>query len=150
MSKLKRAFLLIVVVPLIASTALMWLESLISSSAQAHTATAASSLPYNATANGPYHVQGNMILGADGKQYIIHGIGRDGLEYNCSGEGPLDQQHLALMGSGSSSSSSGTYWGANTVRLSLSENFWLKGATGYPCTAAQHQALVKQVVDTLT
>src|SRR5690242_7358342 len=72
---------------------------------------AASALPYNATANGPYSVQGNKIVGADGQQYIFHGVGRDGLEYNCSGDGPLDQQHLAYMGSGNNSAGA-TYWGA--------------------------------------
>ena len=114
---------------------------------QAHAAS--SSLPYNATANGPYTVKGNTIVGANGKQYIFHGIGRDGLEYNCSGEGPLDQQHLAYMGSGTNTATE-TYWGANTVRLPLSEGFWLNGAPGYPCTATQYQALVKQTVDNLT
>ncbi len=112
-------------------------------------AAAATNLPYSATANGPYSVSGNKIMDANGQQYIFHGIGRDGLEYNCSGEGPLDQQHLAYMGSGVNTPTA-TYWGANTVRLPLSEGFWLKGAPGYPCTAAQYHATVKQVVDTLT
>ena len=106
-------------------------------------------LPYNATANGPYTVKGNAVVGANGQQYIIHGIARDGLEYNCSGEGPLDQQHLAYLGTGVNTTT-GTYWGANTVRLPLSEGFWLHGAPGYPCSAAQYQATVKRVVDTLT
>ncbi len=112
-----------------------------------HAATPA--LPYNATANGPYTVQGNTIVGANGKQYIFHGIGRDGLEYNCSGEGPLDKQSLSYMGSGTNTATT-TYWGANTVRLSLSEGFWLNGAPGYPCTATQYQTLIKQTVDNLT
>ncbi len=111
-------------------------------------AASVSGLPYNASANGPYTVQGNMVLGADGKQYIFHGIGRDGLEYNCSGEGPLDQTHLAYMGSGSAPG--GTYWGANTVRLPLSEGFWLNGAPGYACTAGQYQTTVRQTVQALT
>jgi endoglucanase len=112
-----------------------------------HAATPA--LPYNTTANGPYTVKGNIIVGANGKQYILHGIGRDGLEYNCSGEGPLDKQSLSYMGSGTNTATT-TYWGANTVRLSLSEGFWLHGATGYPCTATQYQTLLKQTVDNLT
>jgi len=90
-----------------------------------------------------------MIVGADGKQYLFHGIGRDGLEYNCSGEGPLDQQHLAYMGSGVSTQGA-TYWGANTVRLPLSEGFWLNGAPGYNCSSAQYQNTVKQVVSSLS
>lgn len=109
----------------------------------------AASLPYNATANGPYRVVGNTIVGADGKQYIFHGIGRDGLEYNCFGEGPLDKQSLSYMGSGTNTAKA-TYWGANTVRLPLSEGFWLHGSTTNSCSAVQYQALVKQTVDNLT
>ncbi len=117
-----------------------------------HTSTAhaaSSNVAYNATANGPYSVKGNTIVGANGQPYLIHGIARDGLEYNCSGEGPLDQQHLAYLGSGVNTTTA-TYWGANTVRLPLSEGFWLNGAPGYPCTATHYQNTVKQVVDTLT
>lgn len=108
-------------------------------------------LPYNATANGPYKVVGNKIVGADGKPYIFHGVGRDGLEYNCTGEGPLDVQHLAFIGAARSGGGAlpGTYWGANTVRLPLSEGFWLKGVKGW-CSAGQYQAKVKQAIDNLT
>src|SRR6266568_6813584 len=79
---------------------------------------AATNLPYHAIANGPYRVEGNMVVGADGKQYIFHGITRDGTEYNCKGAGPLDQSHLAFMGL-KRNDTPGTYWGANTVRLPL-------------------------------
>jgi hypothetical protein len=106
-------------------------------------------LPYHAIANGPYHVEGNMVVGADGKQYIFHGITRDGTEYNCKGAGPLDQSHLAFMGS-KQNNTPGTYWGANTVRLPLSEGFWLSGATSARCSASQYQAMIKQTVDILT
>ncbi|MBV9021239.1 MAG: cellulase family glycosylhydrolase [Chloroflexi bacterium] len=107
------------------------------------------SLTYHANANGPYTVRGNSILGADGQPYIFHGIGRDGLEFNCSGEGPLDKQHLAYMGSGVNTDTE-TYWGGNTIRLPLSEGFWLHGAPGYACTASQYQSLVKQTVNNIT
>lgn len=110
---------------------------------------AAPTLPYNATANGPYTVKGNKIVGANGAQYIFHGIGRDGLEYNCSGEGPLDKQSLSYMGSGKNTATV-TYWGANTVRLPISEGFWLYGAPGYPCTAQQYHAVVAQTINNLT
>lgn len=112
-----------------------------------HAATA--SLPYHAITDGPYSVKGNMIVGTDGKQYIFHGITRDGTEYNCKGAGPLDKIHLAFMGS-KQNNKIGTYWGANTVRLPLSEGFWLSGATSARCSAAQYQAMIKQTVDTLT
>lgn len=108
-----------------------------------------SPVTHHANPGGPYRVSGNTILGADGKPYIFRGVGRDGLEYNCSGEGPLDQQHLAYMGPGANTATE-TYWGGNTIRLPLSEGFWLHGAPGYPCSAAQYQALVKRTVDTIT
>lgn len=147
MSSVKKFVVLsFVVLVLVAGLGVWAVPRLLHPAYQAH---AASALPYNATANGPYSVQGNKIVGANGQPYIFHGVGRDGLEYNCSGDGPLDQQHLAYMGSGTNSAGA-TYWGANTVRLPVSEGFWLKGAPGYPCSSAQYQATVKQTIDTLT
>jgi aryl-phospho-beta-D-glucosidase BglC (GH1 family) len=98
---------------------------------------------------GPYTVQGNLILAADGKPYLFHGIGRDGLEYSCTGDGHFDSQELAYMGSGTNRAGI-TYWRANTVRLPLSEGFWLYGQSSPACTATQYRALVKQVVNALT
>jgi endoglucanase len=146
-SKLRNVLVACIIITIVGVGAGMWFTFPLS---HPHApAYAAGGLPYDATANGPYTVKGNMIVDASGQQYIFHGIGRDGLEYNCSGDGPLDQAHLAYMGSGNGGSG-GTYWGANTVRLPLSEGFWLNGAPGYPCSAQQYQQLVKQVVNTLT
>ncbi|HEU0002135.1 MAG TPA: cellulase family glycosylhydrolase [Ktedonobacteraceae bacterium] len=103
----------------------------------------------NAFADGPYTVKGNAIIGADGKRYLFHGVGRDSLEYNCWGDGHFDAQELAYMGSGSGKYAV-TYWGANTVRLPLSEGIWLNGQSSQGCSAAQYQALIKQVVNSLT
>jgi len=100
-------------------------------------------------ARGPYRVQGNAILGADGNRYLFHGIGRDSLEYSCWGDGHFDAQELSYLGAGTTTSSV-TYWGANTVRLPLSEGIWLHGQPSESCLASQYQALVKQTVDTLT
>ncbi len=102
-----------------------------------------------AFADGPYTVQGNAIIGADGKRYLFHGVGRDSLEYNCWGDGHFDAQELAYMGPGSGKYAV-TYWGANTVRLPLSEGIWLNGQSSEGCSAAQYQGLIKQTVDTLT
>src|SRR5712692_8351088 len=112
---------------------------------------AASSLPFHQYADGPYTVQGNQIIGtADGKPYIFHGVGRDGLEFSFTGGGlSLDAAHLAFMGPGTNGSG-GTYWFSNTVRLPLSEGLWLAGDSTQSCSAANYQSLVKQVVDTLT
>src|SRR5690348_17189355 len=115
----------------------------------ATSAHAASSLPYHEFADGPYKVQGNQIIGADGKQYIFHGVGRDGLEFECTGDPALDSADMAFMGPGTSGPN-GTYWWGNTVRLPLSEGFWLNGDAQAQCTAAQYQALVKSVVANLT
>lgn len=147
-STLKKVLVVSAVVLMLSAAAGTWFaNALFHPVAKAHAATGG--LPYNATANGPYSVKGNIIVGANGQQYIFHGIGRDGLEYNCNGDGPLDQAHLAYMGSGTSGAS-GTYWGANTVRLPLSEGFWLNGAPGFPCSSAQYQLTVKQTVAALT
>src|SRR5579885_2163772 len=78
------------------------------------------------TANGPYTVKGNMIVDASNNPYLFHGVGRDGLEYDCNGDGFFDATHLAFMGPGTNGSN-GIYWYSNTVRLPLSEGFWLKG-----------------------
>jgi len=125
------------------------LASFITHGGAGRAAHAASPLVYHEFADGPYKVSGNQIIGADGKQYIFHGMGRDGLEFACTGDSALDSAHLAFMGPGTSSAS-GTYWWGNTVRLPLSEGFWLKGSAAQSCSAAQYQALVKQVVTSLT
>ncbi len=112
-------------------------------------------LPSPTQANGPYKVKGNAILDAQGQRYLFHGVARDGFEYACQGAGPLDSQSLSYMGPGMNTSSA-TYWDSNTVRLPLSEEFWLYGNTKLKpsqdnvCTASQYQAQVKQVVDNLT
>src|SRR5947208_285078 len=115
------------------------------------TAHAASSLPYHEFANGPYNVQGNTIVGADGKPYLFHGVGRDGLEFLClpSDVTFVDTAHLAFMGPGTSGPG-GTYWYGNTVRLPLAEGFWLHGFPGKGCTPAQYQGLVLQLVNSFT
>src|SRR5579885_716714 len=42
------------------------------------------------TANGPYTVKGNKIVDANSNPYLFHGVGRDGLEYDCNGDGFFD------------------------------------------------------------
>lgn len=106
-------------------------------------------VPRSAQADGPYKVQGSVILGVDGKPYLFHGVGRDSLEYSCWSDGHFDAQELAYMGWGTNKYAV-TYWGANTVRLPLSEGIWLNGQSSQSCGAMQYQALVKQTVDILT
>ncbi len=148
--KVKNIAILFLTVVLIG---VFWLKLLSSSAVykigNATSVHAASSLPYNEFANGPYRVQGNAILGVDGKRYLFHGIGRDSLEFACGGDGFFDAQHLAYMGPGTNTSN-GTYWYANTVRLPLSESYWLNGQSARQCSAAQYQGLVKTTIDALT
>jgi endoglucanase len=99
--------------------------------------------------DGPYRTQGNLILGSDNQPYLFHGLGRDSLEFRCLGDGHFDAQELSYMGPGKKTPYA-TYWSANTVRLPLSEGFWLYGDAGQHCTPAQYQRLVQQVVDSLT
>ena len=98
---------------------------------------------------GPYRVSGKRILGADGRPYLFHGVARDGLQYSCSGDGHFSEQELSYIGAGPDSASA-TYWHANTVRLPLSEGFWLRGDPAHGCSPQQYQALVGQVADSLT
>ena len=153
MSRSRQVRLISILLLVMVSIGVCWFESFnsiwvpkIEVASPAH---ATSSLPYNEFANGPYTVQGNAILGADGKPYLFHGIGRDSLEYDCQGDGFFDAQHLAYMGPGVNTTN-GTYWYANTVRLPLSESYWLNGQPAQQCTAVQYQGLVQTTVDTLT
>jgi len=107
------------------------------------------SLSREAQAQGPYKVKGNAILGADGKTYLFHGVGRDSLEYTCWGDGHFDARELSYMGSGTNTYAI-RYWGANTVRIPLSEGIWLNGQSSQSCSGSQYQKLVKQTVDALT
>src|SRR5439155_14988561 len=74
--------------------------------------------------DGPYHTKGNLILGADDYPYLFHGVARDDLEYLCKGDGHYTARELGYMGLGDNTAKE-TYWGANVVRLPLSEGFWL-------------------------
>ena len=99
--------------------------------------------------DGPYHTQGNLILGSDNYPYLFHGMARDDLEYFCKGDGHYSASELAYMGVGNNSTNK-TYWGANVVRLPLSENFWLFGQPSVNCSANQYRALIQQTVQNLT
>ncbi len=100
-------------------------------------------------ANGPYSVSGNQVLDSQGHPYLFHGIGRDALEYDCNTDGYFDSTHLSYMGYGTNGNGI-TYWDANTVRLPLSEGYWLKDFAPKHCVHTQYQTLVKNLVSTLT
>ena len=103
--------------------------------------------------DGPYHTQGNLILGADNQPYLFHGMARDDLEYLCKGDGHYTAKELGYMGIGQNTANE-TYWGGNIVRLPLSENFWLYGDssddTSDSCSPNEYQTRIKQTIDHLT
>lgn len=148
MLRTKKVTLAGILLLLVVATGALWFTPLRPS--QASPAAAHASLTYDPRANGPYTVSGNSILDASGQPYIFHGVGRDGLEFLCKGDGYFDAQHLAYMGPGTNGANGPYYWYGNTIRLPLSQAIWFKGQAAYNCTAAQYQAFVKQVVDTIT
>jgi endoglucanase len=97
---------------------------------------------------GPYTVQGQRILDVRGRPYAFHGVARDGLEFACQGDPYLTPRYLALLGP-PVPGVSGTFWYSNTVRLPLSEAFWLHGEPHQHCTPQSYQILVRTTIDTL-
>ena len=130
----------------------IWMSSLHSASAQSASTPPSPktvTIPRQTKAMGPYTVKGNAIFGVDGKRYYFHGVGRDGLEFSCWGDGHLTPKELSYIGPGTSNSTV-TYWGANVVRLPISEGFWLNGQPSAHCSAAQYRQVVQQTIATLT
>lgn len=127
----------------------IWIHPAFLSHAQSAQSPTTPAIPRQTRAMGPYTVRGNTIFGSDGKPYYFHGVARDGLEFSCWGDGHFTPKELAYIGSGKSTATT-TYWGANAVRLPLSEGFWLYGQPSTQCPAAQYQLLVKHTVDALT
>lgn len=82
-------------------------------------------------------VSGNQILDANGKAVLLRGVCRPSFEWNPLGESSslADYQLMAS-------------WGANVVRLSTNQDFWLAGASthsaNYPATIDQQVAWIKQ------
>lgn len=107
------------------------------------------SLPYSAYAAGPYSVQGNMIVDAQRRPYYFHGVARDGLEFSCQGDAYLSERYLSLLGP-KVAGVTGTFWYSNTVRLPLSEAFWLHGEPQQHCSAVSYQSLVRATIGWLT
>jgi endoglucanase len=70
-------------------------------------------------APGGYYVNGNTICTTDGRKHLFHGIDRPSLEWG-SGE-HLSLPDFQLMAT----------WNANTVRISLNQDFWLPGSQEY-------------------
>src|SRR5205814_9739142 len=82
-------------------------------------------------ATAQYTVAGNAILGPTGTPVTLRGVNRNGLDYMNHGyySGLTD---VAAMSD----------WGANIVRVQLSEDFWLT-------SSCQYSAGYQQAVDTM-
>ena len=96
-------------------------------------------------APGGYWTAANAIYSAAGARRLFHGVDRPSLEWTATGE-HLSLADYQLMAG----------WGANVVRLSLSQDFWLPGRTvsdgTYPSTVQQqvnwaHQAGMDVILD---
>src|ERR1700693_5898318 len=99
MSRALRIRLTGILLLIVIAAGAFWFKPMISflTNTGGHTAHASSSLPYHEFADGPYTVKGNSIVGADGQSYLFHGVGRDGLEFSCTGGGlSLHAAHLAF------------------------------------------------------
>jgi hypothetical protein len=75
---------------------------------------------------GSFAVQGRQVVDPAGRPFLVHGVARPSLEWSCTGQaldgGPgIQPSEFAVMRSG---------WGVNTVRLALSEQYWLSSAVG--------------------
>lgn len=79
-----------------------------------------------------FQVRGASIIGPNGRPFLAHGVDRPSLEWNPQGE------HLSLADFQRMAA-----WGANTVRLSLNQDFWLSTSCQY---APGYAARVRQAV----
>ncbi len=70
------------------------------------------------TAVGGYSVSGANILDAKGAQHLFRGVARPSLEWSSTGD-MLQQSDYDTMQA----------WGANVVRLSLNQDFWIADPT---------------------
>lgn len=77
------------------------------------------------TAPGGYYVSGASIYAADGTRHAFHGLDRPSLEWNSSGENLSESDYQAMA-----------TWGANVVRISMNQTYWLQGGD-YQATVDQ-------------
>jgi endoglucanase len=75
-----------------------------------------------------FTVAGSQVLGPDRRPFVVHGVARPSLEWSCTGQGVDGAAGIPA----SDFATMHTAWGANTVRLALSEQLWLSSAVGMP------------------
>ncbi|MGA7121508.1 MAG: cellulase family glycosylhydrolase, partial [Polyangiaceae bacterium] len=87
---------------------------------------------------GGYTVSGPTVLDASGKPHLFRGVARPSLEWSSAGDS-LNQGDYAVMSA----------WGANVVRISLNQDFWLQtdaAGNSNPSYDATYAATVDQQV----
>ena len=85
-------------------------------------------------------VSGNRIVTASGGCTVqLKGVNIDSLEYNSVGDGPSNDILTALQ-------EAVTGWGANIIRLPMSQDRWFGVANSNNKTAAYYQSLVQGLV----
>ena len=80
-------------------------------------------------------MSGKQILDPNGEPILLRGIARPSLEWSSTGQYLSYNDYLQMK-----------TWGANIVRLSLSQCFWLSGHTG---SDPNYQTLVDNQVSTI-
>jgi endoglucanase len=88
--------------------------------------------------SAPFTVVGNKIVDSLGRTHLFHGVARPSLEWDPAGNS-LSLSDYQLMAND---------WRANTVRISLNQDYWLTGAglysPTYRATIAQSVAWAEQ------
>jgi hypothetical protein len=87
---------------------------------------------------GPFHTQGNAIFGSDGARVVFRGIHRDHtqLPYPSFPSDPEIAQARA--------------WGANVVRVPLSESLWLNTCPSAPTNPPDYASKLDSEVNSIT
>jgi hypothetical protein len=77
-----------------------------------------------------YYVVGPTIYDSNNQPHLFHGVDRPSLEWDPEGEGETGE------GIPASDFAAMKTWGANVVRISLNQDFWIQGAALYSSSYA--------------
>lgn len=81
-----------------------------------------------------YSTSGKNILGPDGKPILLRGLDRCSLEWSATGD-HISIGDFKLMGT----------WGANVIRVPLSQCFWLANTQNYQGTISSVVSMIKSL-----
>jgi hypothetical protein len=96
---------------------------------------AAALLFSQATGPSPLHVDGTKIVDLQGKEFRFHGINVCSLEWDAKGENVPKSIQVSL-----------DTWGANLVRIPMSEDRWFGTAPDSKDDGAAYRAIIDQIV----